>query len=150
MGAFFLQAWRILRLVSTLQFLHIGIHSLICSTLAAVCGTRLSPKNHATVETGHAWVFPKTVPNFRLLHMALTCALDGPKRTNNYKSDWVGIASLTKHCLTISPKEPKALSGSRAMSLNACWSRPIAVLDGKDRQALRTFAALKSRFLAHS
>ena len=66
-----------------------------------------------------------------------------PKRTNNCKNDWVGIASLTKHCLTISPKEPKALSRSRAMSLNACWSRPIAVLDGQERQALRTFAALK-------
>ena len=50
---------------------------LICSTLAAVCGTRLAPKNHATLEIGHAWVFPKTVPNFKLLHMALTCALDG-------------------------------------------------------------------------
>ena len=44
MGAFFLQTWRILRLVSTLQLLHNEIHSLICSTLAAVCGTRLAPK----------------------------------------------------------------------------------------------------------
>ena len=60
------------------------------------------------------------------------------------------MANLTKHYLMISPKEPKALSGSRAMSLNACWSRPIAVLDGKERQALRIRVALKSRFLAHS
>ena len=44
-GAFFLQNLRILRRVSTLQLLHIEIHSLICSTLAAVCGTRLTPKN---------------------------------------------------------------------------------------------------------
>ena len=78
MEAFFLPNLRILRLVSTLQFLHIEIHSLICSTLAAVCGTRLTPKNHATVVMGHAWVFPKTVPNFRFLHMASTCALDAP------------------------------------------------------------------------
>ena len=66
------------------------------------------------------------------------------------ESDWVGIASLTKHCQTISPKEPKPLSGSTAMSLNACWSSPIAALDGKERQALRTLAAVKSKFLAHS
>ena len=30
-------------------------------------------------------------------------------KTNNCKSDWVGIANLTKHCLTISPKESKAV-----------------------------------------
>ena len=34
-----------------------------------------------------------------------------PHRTNNCKSDWVGVAKLTKHCLAISPKESKALSG---------------------------------------
>ena len=78
MGAFFLQNLRILRLVSTLQFLHIEIHSLICTTLAAVCGTRLTLKNHATVVIEHAWAFAKTVPNFRFQHMASTCALDAP------------------------------------------------------------------------
>ena len=36
------------------------------------------------------------------------------------------------------------------MSLNACWSRPIAVLDGNERQALRTFSARKPRLPAHS
>ena len=69
-----------------------------------------------------------------------------PNRTNICKNDWVGIANLIKHCLTISPKESEALSGRSAMSLNACWSRPIAVLDGKKREALRTFSDRKSRF----
>ena len=45
MGAFFPQTLRILRLVSTLKPLHIVIHSLTCSTLVAVYGTRFSPKN---------------------------------------------------------------------------------------------------------
>ena len=36
------------------------------------------------------------------------------------------------------------------MSVNACWSRPIAVLDGNERQAVRTFSARKSRLPAHS
>ena len=32
-----------------------------------------------------------------------------PNNTNNCKSDWVGIANLTKHCLAISPKESKSV-----------------------------------------
>ena len=52
------------------------------------------------------------------------------------------MANLTKHCLMISPKFYKTLSGSSAMSVNAYRS---AVLDGKERQALRTFSARKSR-----
>ena len=76
MGAFFLQTLRILRLVSTLKPVHIVIHSLTCSTLAAVCGTRISPKNHATVEIAQVWVLPITVPIFKFLHIALTCAVE--------------------------------------------------------------------------
>ena len=53
MGALFLRTFRILRLVSTLKILHIVIHSLTYSTLAAVCGTRFSPKNHETLEMAH-------------------------------------------------------------------------------------------------
>ena len=49
-----------------------------------------------------------------------------PTRPAIAKSDGVGIATWTKHCLTISLQESKALSVRRAMSLNACWSRPIA------------------------
>ena len=65
-----------------------------------------------------------------------------PNKTNNCKGDWVGVANLTKHCLTISPNELKALLRRKAMSLNACWSRPIAVLDPKERQAFRTFSTV--------
>ena len=36
------------------------------------------------------------------------------------------------------------------MSVKTCWSRPIAVLDGKERQALRTSSARKPRLLAHT
>ena len=56
---FFLQTLRILRLVSTLKPRHIVIHSLTCSTVAAVCGTRLSPKypcdcgNSASLGSAH-------------------------------------------------------------------------------------------------
>ena len=43
-----------------------------------VCGTRLSPKNHATVETARAWVLSITVPILKFLHIALICAVDAP------------------------------------------------------------------------
>ena len=66
------------------------------------------------------------------------------------KVTWVGIASLAKHGLTFSPNESKALSRRKALSLNVCWSRPIAVLSAKERHALRVFSALKSRPFAHS
>ena len=56
-GLFLTQTLRIRRPVSTLKPLHIVIHSLICSTRVATCGTRFSPKNHATVEMAHARVF---------------------------------------------------------------------------------------------
>ena len=42
-----------------------------------------------------------------------------PSRTKSCKSGLVGMANLTKHCLTISPKESKASSKKRAMSVNA-------------------------------
>ena len=77
-GAFFPQTLRSRRLVSTLKTLHMVIHSLICSTHMASCGTRFSPKNHATVEMAHARVLPITVPILRFLHIALTCAVDAP------------------------------------------------------------------------
>ena len=48
----------------TLKPLHIVIHSLTCSTRVAVCGTRFSPKNHATVEMAHAWVFAQHLTHF--------------------------------------------------------------------------------------
>ena len=44
-GAIFLQTMRTLRLVSTLEPRHIVIHSLFCSILVAICGTRFSLKN---------------------------------------------------------------------------------------------------------
>ena len=44
----------------------------------AICGTRLSPKNHATVEIAQAWVLSITVSIFKLLHVALTCAVEAP------------------------------------------------------------------------
>ena len=50
----------------------------------------------------------------------------------------------------ISPKESKALSVRLAMSVKACWSRPIAVLNGKERQVLRISTARKPRLLAHT
>ena len=59
-GSLVPQTSQILRLVSTLKPLHIVIHSLTC-TRVAVCGTRFSPKNHATVEIAHAQVLPITV-----------------------------------------------------------------------------------------
>ena len=62
----------------TLKPLHIVIHSLTCSTRVAVCGTRFSPKNHATVEIAHAWFLPNTLPILRLLHIALTYVVDAP------------------------------------------------------------------------
>ena len=79
-GSIFPQTLRILRLVSTLKPLHIVIHSLTCSTRVAVCGTRFSPKNHATVELAHAWFLPITAPILRFLHIALTCVVDAALR----------------------------------------------------------------------
>ena len=48
-------------------------------------------------------------------------------------NDWVGM------------KSPKRCQGE-----GRCLLRPIAVLDGKERQALRTFSARKSRLPAHA
>ena len=31
-----------------------------------------------------------------------------PNKTKHCKSDWAGVASMTKHCLAISPKESKS------------------------------------------
>ena len=73
-----------------------------------------------------------------------------PNKTESCNSDSVGMANLTKHCLMISSKESKQLSSRLAMSVKACWSRPIAVLDGKERQALRISTARKTRLLAHT
>ena len=70
-GAFFPQTLRIRRLVPTSKPLHIVIHSPICSPLAAICGTRLSPKNHATVEMAHALVLPITMPILRFFFFYL-------------------------------------------------------------------------------
>ena len=66
-GAFFLQTFRNLRLVSTSKPRHIVIHLLTCSALAAVSRTRFSPKDHATVVLAQAWVLPITVPHFQVL-----------------------------------------------------------------------------------
>ena len=69
---------RIMRLVSTLKPRHIVIQSQTCSTLAALCGTRLSPKTHTTVEIAQDWVLLITVPIFEIRHIALTCAVEAP------------------------------------------------------------------------
>ena len=71
-----------------------------------------------------------------------------PNRTSNCKSDSVGMANLAKLCQTNSPSETRALSGKQ--SRKECWLRPIAVLDGKERHALRVLSALKSSPYAHS
>ena len=73
-----------------------------------------------------------------------------PNRSGNCKSDSVGMANLAKLCQTISSSEARAFSGRQAMSRKECWSRPIAVLDGKERHALRVLPAFKSGPYAHS
>ena len=65
-----------------------------------------------------------------------------PNKTKSCKSDLVGKANLTKHS--------KALLGRSAMSVKTCWSRPIVVVDGKERQALRISSARKPWLLAHT
>ena len=60
------------------------------------------------------------------------------------------MASLTKHCLMLSPKESKALSGRIAMSVKACWSRPIADLDGKERDKPCEYQQLVNRHCWHT
>ena len=42
------------------------------------------------------------------------------------------------------------MSVRSAMSVKTCWSRPIAVSDGKERQALRISSARKPRLPAHA
>ena len=75
----FLHNLQTLRFVSLLEPRHIVIHSLICSTLGANLGTRLIPKNQATVEIGHGWVLLIVVPSFKFLHIALTCEVEAPR-----------------------------------------------------------------------
>ena len=60
-GAISLRTLRILRLVSKSNPRRIVIHSLICSTLVATCGTRVVPKNREAAQ--ESW----------FAHIALTC-----------------------------------------------------------------------------
>ena len=74
--AFFPQILRIRLLVPTSKPLHIVIHSLICSTLTAICGPRLSPKNHVSVEMAHARGFAHHSGRYDVFaHRAYLCAV---------------------------------------------------------------------------